>query len=207
MRTWLEYRGHYTVSGDKVYVERVEIDAPLYEFPLFERMEGERETWLVYGASIRAFLFDDWNRWGHHWIYPFIKPGEIWIESNTYMEERGAIYMEAAISRFLMSTYDLTFDEAQVIADTYSTDYFQDAISKGVITLKSFYPKKRAQTIEYHPPIGKKRGKEAPNIELQWFQQAKLSLDTKRSDLEGEGWNQIFDRLDEVEEDLKDLPN
>lgn len=211
MRTWIEtrfdeYGGSYSVSGDKVYVEKVDIDIPLYEFPLYDQMEGVKETWLVYGAAVRAFLCQSFYGGGHHYVFPFIKPAEIWIESNTYPEERPALLLKQTIVRFLMKDLDLTYPEASIVGSAYSLKFQTEQYRTGHLTLKSFYPKKNAYVIDYAPA---QRGefenkKDWDNVELKQFQMALGSLRGRK--LDSPEWKNIFDVLDEYEDDLARLP-
>jgi len=207
-KTWLEYRGFYYVSGDKIYQEQIEVDAPLYRFPLNKYMELIKETWKVYGPAVRTYLYDRFYGGGHHYIYPWIKPTEIWIESNVYEEDLVPTYMRYAISRYLMREQKLSYPQADTIARCYSTDLRVELRSSGDLPLKSFYPKKNSLTIAYAPPV---RDKFLPedqrtNVELEEFQKVKASLEAEREKLEEPEWKQVFEKLDEVEEDLKQLP-
>lgn len=205
VRTWLEYRGQYTVSGDKVYVKRIEIEAPLWRFPLYEEMEVVDEVWLVYGPAIRAFLAKDWFGAGHHGNYPFIKPSEIWLESNTYEEDRTALYFQESIDYFLMKSYNLDYPEAKIIADAYTTDYVAEEYATGRRTMQSFYPKKRKKVIRYSPPIYNKSDK-GKNIELEDFRAAKESLLKKAPEINSKDWSTILGQLQKYEADLEKLP-
>lgn len=206
---FLDYRGSFTVSGDKVYIEKVDIEAPLWKFPLYDQMELNADIWLVFGPAIRAFLSEDWHEGGHHYIFPWIRPGEIWIESNSYKEELPVIYMKYAISRFLMRDRGLTFLESEAISNAYATDHKIEEYRTGRMTLKSFYPKKNTLVIEYKPPVVEKlvRGKKLKNVELEELRRAQESLLAKRDKLKDKGWDEIFEKLREVEEDLRRLPS
>lgn len=205
MKTWLEYRGQYSVNGDKIYVARAEVDAPLWRFPLYEEMQTVEEVWLVYGPAIRAFLNRDWFGAGHHGNYPFIKPSEIWLESNTYPEERPALYLHESITYFLMKDYKLDYPEAKIIADAYTSDYVNEQYATGRMSMKSFYPKKNKMVIHYQPPIRAKddRGK---NVELEDFRRAKTSLLKKAPKMSPKAWGDILSHLQKAESDLEKLP-
>ncbi len=201
MRTWLEYKSTSQISGDRVYVDRIEIKSPLHEFPLFELMEGPSETWLVNGFIIRTYLCDDWHCGGHHYLYPFIKPGEIWIESNTYPEERPFIHMEWSISRFLMKEMNLPFLEAGLIGRIYGSSHMEEQIKNGSLIPQSLYPKKSNLILRYGPPTF--TGEKGSNPEADQIHQVIESLQGKQSRLEGNGWPQIISKLQKAEADLR----
>lgn len=204
MRTWLEYQSTSRVTGDRVYVDRVEIDAPLYRFPLFEMMQGEKETWLVHGMVIRTYLCSDWYGGGHHFVYPFIRSSEIWIESNTYERERPAIYMAWAISRFLMKDIGLGFEDSHTIANTYAVDWVEEEVAAGRIAFDSYYPKKNNMTINWAPI--NTNGKKDTNPEADQIKNAIQSVQAKKEKLKGPGWDEILNRLSQAEKDLRKIP-
>lgn len=204
MKTWLEYRDEYRVSGDRVYVERTKIEAPFWSFPLYDQMDIPDEIWLVYGPVVRAYLYNDWTLAGHHYVYPFIKPQEVWIESSSYEEERPALFLRAAIGRFLMREEKLSYLESETIAQAYSVDYMVDQFKTGKLALHSYYPKKNNLTLKYSPPNLVPGATE--NVELASFKSARAMLEQRRKNLQGKGWDQIFEKLDQVEKDLSNLP-
>lgn len=208
MRTWLEYREFYSVSGDKVYVERFDIDPPLWRFPLYNYMEMPRENWKVYGPAIRAYLNRNFYGGGHHYHYPFIKPSEIWIESSLYEEDLNPVYLRHLISRHLMKYDKLTYPQAELIGSVYETDLRLELRSTGEIPLKSFYPKKNSLTLDYAPPlIGEwVPPRDRTNTELERFLKIKKGLLEVRSELEEPEWDLIFEKLDEAQGDLEQLP-
>jgi len=203
VRTYLEYRDQFTVSGDKVYVDRVEVEAPLYLFPFYELMEPPQETWLVFGPAIRAFLYEDWGLGGHYWIYPFIKAGEIWLDSTLETNDRKAVYSRFAISRFLMKQFGLNYLEADVIGRAYSTDIRVEDIRTGKVALHSFFPKKANLVLSYQPPTPEKRAKdqEVKNWELEEVNGVIASLQARKQ-LDQAKWAPIYEKLNLVAQDL-----
>lgn len=206
MKTWLEYRGEYVVTGDKVYVERIQVDAPLHTFPFYELMEPPRETWSVYGPVIRAFLSQDWGTAGHHYIYPFIRTFEMWIDQGVPAEDRAMVYLRYTIGWWLMKETKLDFLEADTIGKVYSTDWRVERIRRGEVPLQTFYTKKANHLLKYIPPTpGKIRADQRRrNRELEDIQTTRKTVMEKRDSYPPYSpyWDQILSDLDRAAEDL-----
>lgn len=205
MRTWLEYRGMYDISGDKVYEERLETDWPLETWPAATYMELPSEIWLVYGPVVRSYLSEDWSLGGHHYIYPFIRPSEIWLESNLYEEDREPVILKQLISWYLMGQLRIPMPAAEMVATVYSTNLRAERHISGDEVLVSRYPKKREQVLSYAPPTRDRLEAKAKrvNTELEAFLAAREQLNETRPRGMDSVWEEIDRTLDRAEEDYR----
>lgn len=146
MRAWLEYNGR-AIGGDRVYTREVAIPDGLASFPMYDRMDLKDELWMVYAPVVRSFLSSSWTDGGHHYQYPFIKPRELWISSNTYEEEIPVLYSKLAISKFLIRDYKLSMVTSDVIGMVFSGT-LRDQYFANSSNLKSLFQKKATLTIE-----------------------------------------------------------
>ena len=195
---YLEYWGRFAVSGDKVYVSREEPELPESTFPLYVYTEPPSEVWAVYGPAIRTFLATDFYGGGHHYIFPFIRPSEIWIESNMYEEDKPYVYLEQFITRGLMREWRLSSSTASTVGTVYASKARVQDLSNSK-PLKSFFPRKSSMILSYRPMT---LTKDEGNPDIQMAEEALRELD-ERSQLKEPEWAQVKATLREFIEDLQ----
>lgn len=60
-------------------------------------------VWIVDGELVRDLYFIDFTEGGHEFVYPFVPPGEVWIDDDITPKERKFVILHELHERNLMS--------------------------------------------------------------------------------------------------------
>jgi hypothetical protein len=146
-------------------------------------MDMKNELWMVYGPAIKNFLSPDWSGKGHHYLYPFIKPRELWINSNTYEEEIAPLYTRLAISKFLVRDMKMPTSVGEVVGKVYQLKLISSYLREGS-NFQSFFPKKSGLIL---PPVGQNYFSGAVEDTISYLH--------SNEDVTGDAWENIFSEL------------
>lgn len=77
------------------------------------------KVWLVNGRLVRDNFYIHFTEGGHHYVYKFVPPNEIWIDDCLNPKEYGYVLFHEAIERNLMKYNDMKYNNAHDVAIKY----------------------------------------------------------------------------------------
>jgi ADP-Ribosyltransferase in polyvalent proteins len=86
---------------------------------------------LVDGEKVRDLFKSDYIEGGHHYVYPWIPIGEIWIEDTINASEMPPIVLHEFVERELMKRRGLTYPHAHTIAS--KVEFAHETITKAAV--------------------------------------------------------------------------
>lgn len=113
--TGIEFRGgkpHARVP-DAIY---------LGEYATLPDPEGPVTVWLVDGHLVRCYYKTDYTQGGHHYVYPWVPKGQIWVENGVDRREVHFVVCHEYLERRLMRDAGLGYDRSHEIASALEFD-------------------------------------------------------------------------------------
>lgn len=98
---------------EAIYLER---------YIILDEAQGPVEVWLVDGNLVRSYYKTDYTQGGHHYVYPWVPRGQIWVETGVDHREVPFVVCHEYIERRLMRDEKLDYDTAHPICSRFEYD-------------------------------------------------------------------------------------